>query len=241
MTANTAKVSHGASATAIQATLPAGCTAGDVVLVALVNGSTTTPGTVPGTAVITAQAMGTGAVSMSKYTLTSTDITNGYVSCSSGAAINWVAAVFNTGASTAQGAATFAKRASSVATTTAPAATITAGDTTVVMFFGKASSETGGTTAPGITVLDSWFPNAAGAASAEVGYYTGTTSDVVFTSNVASTNGAGVQIGYTPSAAPPPQPAFTWWDGTAEQPLAAVPLTYWDGAAEQSLSSETFV
>jgi hypothetical protein len=212
--------------------------AGDIVFVGVVNSTSTTPPTVPGTAIITAQAMGTGSIAATKYTLTATDITNGYVTITSAAAINWAAAVYNTGASTAQGSATLAKRAASQLTTTAPAAVINSGDTTVVMFFGKASAETGGTVAPAMTMLDSWFSNTTAAASIAVGYYTGTTADRVLTSNVASANGAGVQVGYTPASSGPPAVTFTWWDGTAEQAISS--LTYWDGAAEQPLDSVTF-
>lgn len=217
--------------------LPSGSVAGDWVVLAVSAINTAFTLTLPGTSMFASTVSNTMTYAASKKQLTSTDITNGYLTFTTSSAQNVTAVIV--GYSESDGFATpgtVTAKPGSQATTSAVATGVTSDGTQDILVFsllkhsGNPQTFTGNS--PATTTLQTVIQNGSGVPSAHVGVYTGSAATRTSTWGVSSANGVGFQIAVTPSAG-------ITGTVTADSPTvtAAVPTLTWSGTVSEPSGS----
>lgn len=180
-------------------------------------------------------------IALGKKQLTSTDITNGYLSLSNSSSSNGARTVifgfYGCAGFATAGSMTF--RSGSSNTISAAATTAATGQKVVVIRFEKSSDNPGpALPSPAATLLTQWYTNAAAALSYYFEWYDGPAATITFTDPVASANGTGVQIALIDSSVST-SPTVSVWDGTSE--VTGCTVSVWSGTCEVAGSTVEIV
>lgn len=224
--------------------LPAGCAAGDWVIVAALVLASNYTVLLPGDVVVPSRGSNSMAHAASKKVLTALDISNGYLRLTHSQASTPLAAVI-VAYSESAGFAAAGTDTTKTATgdSTVAAATPSDGTQDILVFSlikHSGSSQVFLEDTPSTMLVAQNIQQGSGMPAIHVGVYKGTAAQRVSRWSIGSSNGVGFQVAVVPSPGTPPDPepepgpTVSWWDGTTEQNNAT--LHYWDGSAERDVA-----
>lgn len=236
----TNQYTNATAATSFNIPLPSGSVAGDWVIVGAANNDNTRSMSISGATSLYGAGTGSMYAYIGKKQLTSTDITNGYLTISGGSSFTIAAGIVGYSASGGFGTlGTVTAKPGSQATTSALGVSSDGSQDVLVFSLTKHSGnpQTFTSDSPSTTTLVNAILSGGGVPAIHIGVFTSSSTNVTSTWGVASTNGVGAQVAVTQST--PTNPTVSVWNGTSE--ITGCTVSVWNGTSEVTGSTVSSV